>query len=358
MANYGRDIRNSVHNIEQHSRNAAHSAGQSAQSNAATNQAARSAATGVWVGAGFQAVSAFQSARAARAAEEQLAIQLVMAESQQTMAEQATWHQFSIWRQTGEGIAFMAWRGPAFRLGQYIRNRDSEWLQGWARAIGRAQLEIPNDEKHRLMRHPARLKQSGLKVAAVLSFVLAGLFTLGLLFELLSRFMLALGSDTRDFTYEECLAALNEPDNVLLSASNCEAINPYPAGPIIQQVVPLLLFLGIGIMFLFTRKIKQKAARSDRTLANEAQARIAYWHFDPLAVAPGYTGFAWYPPQTTDGYADRLMQIALYDGHGRPPTQAQLIRIDMPSIWPPSENHPEEVNQLLMRFAQERTAFR
>ena len=356
MANINRDIRNSLHNIERHEQSTARSAAQSAQSNAATSQAARSASTGVWVGAGFQAVTAFQSARASRAAEEQLALQQVMAERQHTMAEQATGHQFALWRQTPEGIAFMAWRGPAFGLAQTLRNRDSEWLQGWAQAIGHAQSEIPNDEKQRVMRHPARLKQTGLKVAAILSLVLAGLFTLGLLFQLFAMSVSQSVSAPGDFTYEDCLTALKDPNNVVLSASNCEAINPAPAGPIIQQAVPLALFLGLVITLVVIRKTKQRVARSDQTLANEAKARVERWRFDPLAVEPGYTGFTWYQFQNANGYADRLMQIALYDGHGRPPAQSQLIRVEMPATQARHESHPAEVNHLLGQFAQERPA--
>ncbi|SFN51005.1 hypothetical protein [Mycetocola miduiensis] len=289
MANYGRDIRNSLHNIERHEQDQPRSAAQFARSNAATTQAVRSAATGAWVGAGFQAVSAFQSARAARAAEEQLALQQAMAERQHTMAEQATWHQFSMWRQSADGIAFLAWREPACKLAQLIRDRDSMWLEGWTTAIGRAQSEIPDSEKQRVIRHPSRLKQTGLKVASVLSFVLAGLFTLSLLFQVFVASVSQRIPESSGYTYAQCQADLNAP-NTLLSTSDCAALKHDPAGTIIQQVIPLGLFLGLGIMLIVVRMAKRKEARADHALGNEAQARINHWRYDPLAVTPGYAG--------------------------------------------------------------------
>jgi len=354
MARYNRDVKNSLNNIERSMQATEQSAARSAQSDATTARATQSAATGAWVGAGFQAVTAFQAARAARAAEEQLALQQAMAERQQNMEEQATWHQFSMWRQSAEGVAFLAWRDPAFRLAQFLRNRDSEWLQGWARAIGRAQAEIPEGEKQRVRQHPARLKQTGLLAASIAAFVLAGLFALGLLVQIFASSMAQSAPDNGDFTYEQCLATLSDPDNLLLSQSDCDAIRP--AGPPVQLAVPLALSLGAGIVLLVVRRAKRRAARADQTVANEAQARVERWGFDPLAVGQGYTGFAWSQSPDADGYADRLMALALYDGHGRPPTESQLVAIDVPASWSPQENHPEEVNELLERFARERPA--
>lgn len=352
MAKDIRDIRNSLHNSERHLKDTARSTAQSAQSNAATSQAAQSAATGAWVGAGFQAATAFQAARSARAAEEQLALQHVMAERQNELAEQITWNEFARWRQTPEGVAFLAWRGPAFGLAQTLRDRESLWLQGWARAIGQAQAEIPADEKQRLLRRPATLRQSGLKVASILSFAMAGLFLVGLLFQVFALSMSSSAPVVGGFTYEECLATLDDPANVLLSESDCEAINPSAGGSIVPQVIPLVLFLGLGIALTVVRRNKQRAARTDPTVDNESRARVERWRFDPLAVEPGYTGFTWHEsPQAAD-YADRLMQLALFDGHGRPPAQTDLIAVQLPATRVPHSTNPAEVNQLLHTFAQ------
>lgn len=356
MAKDIRDIRNSLHNSERHLQDTARSTAQSAQSNAATSQAARSAATGTWVGAGFQAATAFQAARAAKAAEEQLALQQVMAERQNELAEQITWNEFARWRQTPEGVAFLAWRQPAFALAQTLRDRDSQWLQGWARAIGQAQAEIPNDEKQRLMRRPASLRQSGLKVASIVSFAVAGLFLLGLLVQLFALGVTDSAPATGGFTYEECLATLDDPSNALLSEADCEAINPGAGGSVIPQVIPLALFLGLGVALNVVRRKKQTAARNDQTVENESRARVERWRFDPLAVEPGYTGFTWYESPRTEGYADRLMQLALFDGHGRPPAQSDLIAVELPIARAPHSTNPAELNQLLGEFGQKAQA--
>jgi len=356
MAKDVRDIRNSLHNSERYLKDTARSTAQSAESNAATSQAARSAASGAWAGAGFQAVTAFQAARAARAAEEQLALQQVMADRQNELAEQITWNEFARWRQTPEGVAFLAWREPAFGLAQRVRDRDSQWLQGWARVIGQAQAEIPADEKQRLLRRNANLKQSGLKIASIVSFAVAGLFLIALLFQVFALSITSSAPATGGFSYEDCLAALDDPDNMLFSEADCEAINPAPAGSILPQAIPLALFLGLGIALTVVRRTKQRAARNDPTVDNEARARLERWHFDPLAVEPGYTGFTWYESPDAAGYADRLMQLALFDGHGRPPAQSDLIAVRMPTARAPHSTNPAEVNQLLGAFAQADTA--
>jgi hypothetical protein len=356
MAKDVRDIRNSLHNSERHLKDISGSAAQSAQSNAATTKAAQSAATGSWVGAGFQAVTAMQTARAARAAEEQLALQRVMAERQNEQAEQAVWHEFARWRQTPEGEAFLAWRQPAFTLAQTLRDRDSRWLQGWAQVIGAAQAEIPSDEKQRVMQHPARLRQTGLKVASLVSFGLAGVFLLVLLVQIFASGVASSAPATGGFTYEECVATLADPDNVLLSEADCEAINPGASSSVVPQVIPLVLTLGLGIVLTVVRKRKRQAARNDQTVQNEARARMERWRFDPLAVEPGYTGFTWYESPNVDGYADRLMQIALFDGHGRPPARTDLLAVEIPAARAPHETNPADVNRLLTEFEQERRA--
>lgn len=354
MAKNVRDIRNSLHNSERHLQDIKGSVAQSAQSNAATSQAARSAASGAWVGAGFQAATAFQAARAARAAEEQLALQRVMADRQNDLAEQITWNEFARWRQTPEGVAFLAWREPAFAVAQTIRDRDSRWLQGWARVIGQAQAEVPSDEKARVMQRPARLRQTGLKVASIVSFALAGLFLLMLLLQVMALGVSSSAPGAGGFTYEQCLATLDEPDNVLLSEADCAAIKPGGTGSVIPQVVPLVLTLGLGIAFAVVRAKRLRTARADLTVENEARARVERWRFDPLAVEPGYTGFTWHESPNATGYADRLMQIALFDGHGRPPAQSDLPAVELPTTRAPHETNPEDVNELLVQFANER----
>lgn len=349
MANYGKDFRDAARNTERHARSASQSAAQSAQSNAATAKAAQSAATGAWLGAGFQAASAFQQARAARAQEEQLAVQQVRAEQEQMF-------HFKMWSQQPDGRAFLEWRQRAFQVAQFLRNREAEWLSGWARAIGQAQAETPEDEKQLFMQYPARLQQGGLKIASVVSFVLAGLFTLGLLFQLFAMGVTASVDANDAFTYEQCIEALNDPDNFLLNESDCKAIKPNPAGPLIQQVVPLALFLGLGITLVAMRKTKQRAARSDPTVANESQARIQRWGFDPLAVSRGYSGFSWTKSPNVNNYADRIMHLAQH-GHTTLPAQSELIPLHVPATRPSQRNHPAEVNDLLAKFAQERQTF-
>ncbi|MDM7991520.1 hypothetical protein [Arthrobacter sp. zg-Y877] len=334
----------SVRNIERNTQSTADSAASAAQSNAATSRAAQSAATGAWVGAGFQAAAAFQSARAAQAAEEQL-------ELQRARNEQDKLHQFAMWSQTPDGVAFVAWRERAVSLAQFLRNREATWLAAWARVIGRAQAETPDAEKHRFLKQPARLKQNGLRIAAILSLVIAALYAVSFTLQIFVANVLPSREPAGGFTYEQCLAQLNDPENFLFSEADCEAISPHASMP--ATLFPLVFFLGIGVVFLVLRHIRQRAARVDQTVAHEAQLRIERWGFDPLAARPGYTAFTWSQSWNPDEYANQLMQLALH-GHVSYPAQSQLIKLAVPKSYPPSQNYPVEVNEVLEKFQHER----
>lgn len=333
----------SVRNIERNTKSAADSAAFAARSNAATSRAAQSAATGAWVGAGFQAVAAFHSARAAQAAEEELELQRVRNEQDRVF-------QFGMWSQTPNGIAFVSWRERAVSLAQFLRDREAMWLSAWARAIGRAQAATPDAEKHRFLKRPARLKQKGLKVAAILSLAIAALYTVNFLFQILMN-VLPSDESAGGFTYEQCLTALKDPENLLFSQADCDAISPYASMPL--TLFPLIFFLGLGVAFLVLRRIKQRAARADLTVAHEAQLRIERWGFDPLAVRQGYTAFPWSQSWNPDEYADQLMRLALH-GHVSFPAQSELIKLAVPESYPPSRNYPAEVNEVLEKFQNER----
>ncbi|WP_154604951.1 hypothetical protein [Arthrobacter sp. AQ5-05] len=304
----------------------------------------QSTSTAAWMTAGFQAATADQTRRSAAAQEEQLALQ-------QKMAQQTRNHQFAMWRQTPDGIAYLQWRERGIHLAQSIRNRDSDWRQGWARVIGRAQAEIPQDEVQRFVNHPARVRQVRLKVMSVLGFVVAGLAGIGLLFNLLMGNIAASIDAGGALTYDDCLELLKDPSTIM-TPGNCEAIKP--DDPVGASMVWFVILFVIAVGLVILRTVKRHAARTDPTVPNEAQARIGRWGFDPLAVFPGYVGFAWYARQKDDEYADRLMWLAL-NGPERLPMQSELIRLEMPLATQPHESHPVEVNEVLSRFHQERS---
>ena len=337
----------SFYNIERNTQRAADSAASAARSNAATSRAAQSAATGAWVGAGFQAIAAFQSVRAAQAAEEQL-------ELQRARNEQDRVHQFSMWSQTPDGAAFLAWRERAVSLAQFLRNREATWLAAWARIIGRAQAETPDAEKQRFLKQPARLKQNGLRIAAILSLVIAALYAGTFTLQIFAANVLPSHEPAGGFTYEQCLAELKDPENFLFSEADCEAISPHASMP--ATLFPLIFFLGIGIVFVVVRHIRQRAARADLTVTHEAQRRMERWGFDPLAVQRGYSAFTWSQAGSQDEYTNQLMQLALH-GHVSRPAQSQLVRLAVPKSYPPSRNYPVEVNEALEKYQHERPSF-
>lgn len=274
-----------------------------------------------------------------------------MLEIQRANDERDKLHKFAMWSATPNGSAFVAWREQAISLAQLLRNRDAEWLSAWARVIGRAQAETPEDEKHRFLKHPALVKQAGLRMAAILSFVIAALFAVSFSLQTWATSMLESDEALGGYTYEQCLADLQDPENFLMNEADCEAISPHAAAP--GTLLPLLLFLGLGVMFVALRHLKKRSVKADLTVPREAQSRIERWGFDPLAVQPGYAPFTWYQSQSGDGYAVRLMQLALH-GHVSYPTQAQLITLAVPISWPPSENYPVEINKTLEKFQSER----
>ena len=257
---------------------------------------------------------------------------------------------FSVWSQGPDGQAFLGWRKRADGLIKLLRSRDSEWGDAWARAIIRTRSEVPRGEVGRLTRRAALLRQTGLKVAAIVIFVLAGMVTSTVLVQ-----MIPVGTSNSTgahggFTYDDCLAALAKPDNFLMSEADCAAIDPASDGPSDLRILTAALLTGLGIAMVVTRMVRRRAAQRDRTVENEARARVDRWGFDPFAVAPGFVGFPWCQSLHHRDYADRLAAIAFYDGHGYPPTRADLLPLETPVAWPPRQTFLPELNAVLARF--------
>lgn len=311
---------------------------QNARNLADAANSARSAATGAWANAGFAAVNNFQNARIIAGQDEQSRIM-------QESANQQDVHNFAMWSETTDsGKAFVAWRDNAASLVRRIHDRDSLWKQAWARFIGRAQAETSEDQKVRYQKRPGKLRQTGLLIGAVVMFMFAAYS--GLQLALTSSI-----SSTRDATgtsYEECLEMLNAPDNVLMNAADCEAINPNT--PVQKAAFWFGLWLTIAFALLIVRFFKKRAARADRTVPDEAQARIDYWGFDPLAVQPGFYRFYWSTYLEATGYADRVKQFAI-DGYRTHPHKSTLIKLTMPRAHSPQSDFAPEINETLEWFA-------
>ena len=301
----------------------------------------------------FNGITAANTARQARTQERQLALQQEQHALQQAMAEQTARHEFSMWRQTPEGSAFVDWQQRAVALVPLLRDREHTWNAAWSRAIERARAQTTGDERQRFSKYPARLKQSGFRFASIASLVIAGFFALGLLFQGLGASAQEAvrgpaGSD--EFTYQDCLDILADPDNVIMNEADCEAINPDPSGPIAERSVGLALFAGLGIAFFVVRKVKQRQASTDPTVRDEAEARVARWGFDPLTTQGAW--YPWHESQGFTGYADRIEHM-VHTGPQQRPQPSQLIPLQVPTPWPPAEHLPEEVNQVLSSFQEE-----
>lgn len=258
-----------------------------------------------------------------------------------------------MWSQTPDGRAFLDWRNRADELVRLIRGRDSEWGSAWARAIIRTRAEVPKGEVDRLSRRTALLKQTGLKTAAIVIFVLAGMVTATTLFQMIPTSTSNSASTFGDFTYDDCLAELAKPDNFLINEADCAAIDPAADGPSDLLILTAALLTGLGITLVITRTVRRRAARRDRTVESEARARVDRWGFDPLAVGPGFVGFPWCSSLQHRDYADRLTAVARHDGHGGPPTQADLLPLAIPAAWAPQQNFFPELNALLARFQKD-----
>ncbi|WP_017569365.1 hypothetical protein [Nocardiopsis halotolerans] len=305
----------------------------------------------------FNGITAANSARMARTQEQQFALQQEQHALQQAMAEQTARHEFSMWRQTPEGEAFVDWQRRAAVLIPFLRNRERVWNAVWADAIRRAQGEVPPDERRRFTSHPARLRQTGFKVASLVSFALSGLFALMMLLQIMSGALsesLEQSAGRDRLTYAECLEILDDPDNFIMNEADCEAINPNPSGPIIRRAVPMVLFAGLGVTFLVMRRTRQRAAKADPTVENEAAARVATWGFDPLTTRGAW--YAWHESQGFIGYPDRIEHM-VHSGPSQRPQPSQLIPLQVPTPRTPSPRLPDEVNRALTSFQQENESF-
>ncbi|MDA8368252.1 MAG: hypothetical protein M0026_00065 [Nocardiopsaceae bacterium] len=352
-----RNIDNSTAKSAEHLRNIDRSAASTDQSAAQNTKLLKGIAFTSSASMVFNGITAANTARMARTQEQQFALQQEQHALQHAIAEQTARHEFSMWRQTPEGAAFVDWQRRAAVLIPFLRNRERVWNAAWADAIRRAQDETPPDEKQRFTSHPARLRQAGLKAAFLISFAISGLFALMMLLQIVNgavseSLSQAEGSD--HLTYAECLEILNDPDNFIMNESDCEAINPNPTGPIIRRAVPLVLFAGLGITFFVMRKVKQRAAMADPTVENETAARIAKWGFDPLTTRGAW--YTWHESQGFTGYPDRIEHM-VRSGSSQRPQPSQLIPLQVPTPWAPSHGLPTEVNSVLASFQQENESF-
>lgn len=287
----------------------------------------------------FNGLTAFNTAKAARSAEEQVALQREQHALQQAMAEQTARHEFSMWRQTPEGSAFVEWQQRAVALIPFLRDRDRSWQVAWSQAIGHARAQIPADEQRRLHRQPARLRQQPLKVLSIVSFVL-------LVFPL---FGLGLAALTSSFSsgqarYDECVRNMS----AILTQADCDAVKP--SNPFVGPIVWLLVLVALGIVLAVLRRARMRAARTDTTLAAEAAVRTARWGYDPLVTSGAWYG--WHESEAFVGYADRLEQLVL-NGPSVRPVPSQLLPLRIPAPWQPSERLPAEVNAYLATLRDE-----
>ena len=139
-----------------------------------------------------------------------------------------------------------------------------------------------------------------------------------------------------------------QPDNFLISEADCEAANP--GNPVRDATIWVGVWLTIAVGLLIFRFFRKRAARADQTVPNEAQARIDYWGFDPLAVHPGFYLFYWSPNLRATDYADRVKQFAI-DGYRGHPHKSTLIKLDMPPAHPSRSDFAPEINEMLEWFA-------
>ncbi|WP_017538207.1 hypothetical protein [Nocardiopsis halophila] len=352
-----RNIDNSTAKSAEHLKSIDQSAASTARSTAQNTELLKGIAFTSTASMVFNGITAANTARMARTQDQQFALQQEQHALQQAIAEQTARHEFSMWRQTPEGEAFVDWQRRAAVLIPFLRNRERVWDAAWAGAIGRARQEVPAEERRRFAGRPARLRQTGLKVASIVCFALAGLFALMLLFQvamgaLAGSVSQSAGSDR--LTYEECLEILEDPDNVIMREADCEAIKPEASGPTAGSVVPVALFAGLGVALLVARKVRQRAALADPTVENESAARIATWGFDPLTTRGAW--YPWHESQGFIGYPDRIEHM-VRSGPSQRPQPDQLVPLQVPTPRSPSSGLPAEVNGVLSTFQQENETF-
>lgn len=269
----------------------------------------------------FNGITAANTARQARAQQEALAIQHEQHALQQAAAERTATHEFSMWRQTPEGAAFVEWQQRAALLIPLLRSRDRVWNAAWTQAIARANAEIPEAEKQRWAKHPARLMQNGLQAWFVVSLVGAILFGLVLALQMFS--VLVRG-------------------NVATIFAN-----------LVVYGFPVALFLALMVVFARLRASRRRGAECDPRINDEAAARIRKWGFDPLTTRGAW--FAWHESEVFAGYADRIEHM-VRTGPSARPQPSQLVKLVVPQPWAPTSALPAEVSAVLEAISQENAA--
>lgn len=305
-----------------------------------------SAAAGSWANFGAQMVTAQQAGRAAQAAESQLALQ-------HAMAEQAKNASFAQWLQGGEhGAAFLAWRKRAVPLVHLLNERRDIWSGAWAQAISRAQAAVPAAEKQRLADLPGRLKQTAWLVIGIICFVL-------LPFSLFNVWGAVSSENARIVTLEEqwgySSAAECRADDDASPFVQCEWFER--SSNVVGNITWTVLFGGAGIAAFVVRKQRQKAAQNDSTVADEAQARINHFGFDPLFCDPRQPLFAWEAQENRLGYGDRLTRM-ITTAPTQFPDPSALLPLNIPDAQQTHPSYPQEINEALTWFAHQQQSTR
>lgn len=271
-------------------------------------------------------VTAFNTAKQARLQKEQLSIQ-------HAMAAQAAAHQFAMWRQTPDGIAFVEWQARATDLVYILRYRQAIWRDAWQTAVANAKAQVSQDEVKRIGDVNKQSKIVIIAVIAIIAFAIAVFVGLpagkDAFIELFTRWS---GESAEQNAMRDTAAIVNFA---------------------ILFFIPLAV--GIVSITLWSKKSKkEKIKKSNLSAQCEAdrQARVAKWGFDPLGVPPTYIGFSWTNYSKVDEYTQRIENLVI-NGQTSFPAAHTLPELIVPSNYPPNENHPQTVNEALRVFSVE-----
>lgn len=312
MTNYRRDNRDSLRRLADSAEVRADAATSSAQSHYATAEAAHSAATGVWVGAGFQAATALTAAKQHRLQQQQFALE------QESAQRQADFN-YKMWRQTPNGANYLDWCDRAIGFIADVEARDDLWAQAWEARVARLRSEIPADEVQTLNdRWAMDAKLASAKRRASMWW-----WTVGIIVAVMFSAFVVVTIGTGVVKFFGGTGGFNA--------------NGF-------TVVGFLLFAGaLTAAILETqRKSALKAALvGDNQWQVESAKRVERWGFDPMLVSHNYVGVNWH----FDAHlAERLDRCAYLIHHPFDlPVPESLPHLTLPDVWQASGQYAGEV---------------
>ena len=285
-------------------------------------------------------MSAAANMAAAWEAAEQTAIQQDQLALQQEMAQQQADHNFAMWRQTPDGMAYVDWQKRARALLSVLQQRELMWRHAWSEYVTRLRLSVPPDETQRFFAYNNYRKPS--TRGWTFAFVVCLVIGIGEMLGFVGRLAL--------YQPSTCVEPPDMPGWCPYYPSRLASAFDF------SVIFGILILVAAVLLGIFrARRIGAERARYRALrdqVTKETDARVRRWGFDPLTVNPASISFPWCDWSGFEKYTQAVRYYVL-KGRTLEPHPSSLPDIELPKGRTPHERYPKEINDVLRAFMRE-----